>query len=284
MANDRLWLSMACGALLAAGPVLFAQTVSPVPQSTGESVRAVPPVRNPLAASPFAVESASRAQVRILPRTEVTPADKDVLARVEPTLQRRARNMDLGFGAGTWSYVQLACPSFPGHLLLRFTRDGGKGDVSMFSVSIPRGNAESLRVIPILRRSYMLFSPVAANPVAVATFNRMLDEEKFAKKPDWVNLAQCYAALAGADPLPQSAGMAPSLDLTADRRVVIHFVTAQPRPRQWAMVFDRSGRLIEARSTLHATDVVKERRIPADGTLSVQQVPATANYPQHAVP
>lgn len=283
MANRRLLCPIYCGAVLIAGSVLFAQSVHPVPQAAPERQVTVPPAKDPLATLPFALGNASGAGVRIFPAAEVTPSDKDLLARVEPTLQRRAREMGLGYATGTWSYVQLACPSFPDHLLLRFTQNNGKRDVSMFSVSIPRGSEGRLRVIPILRRSYELFSSVPDNPITVATFNRILDEEKSTDKPEWVNIAQCYAALAGVDPELQSAAALATLDLTEDSAVSIQFVTARPRLRHWTMVFDRRGRLIEARSTLNPAIVLKERRVNAAGMPHVEQVPAKTAFSQHVV-
>jgi hypothetical protein len=90
-------------------------------------------------------------------------------------------------------------PALPEHLFLRFTRNDGAGDVSLFSASIPRGEGR-VRIIPIQRRGYSLFSPAPINAMTISAFNHIRDEERSDQAPDWLGTGLCYAALAGAHP------------------------------------------------------------------------------------
>jgi hypothetical protein len=71
--------------------------------------------------------------------------------------------------------------------------------VSVFTVSIPRGGDGRVRIIPIQRRGYSLFSPAPINALTISAFNHIRAEEH-PKAPDWLGTGLCYAALAGAHP------------------------------------------------------------------------------------
>ncbi len=108
------------------------------------------------------VESA--ASIRILSADQMTRHDRDLEADAEASIQERAGFQNLEFNQGPWTYQQLVCPALPNHLLLRFSRNEGTGEMSMFSAAIPRGGEGRVRIIPIVRKGYSLFSPAPSVP------------------------------------------------------------------------------------------------------------------------
>jgi hypothetical protein len=189
---------------------------------------------------------------------QMTAKDRDLAADAESSIGERARFAGLEFNQGKWNYQQVVCSALPNHLFLQFTRNNGTGDVSVFSASIPRGNDGRVRVIPILRRGYSLFSPASTNALTISAFNQIRAEEHPDKTPEWLATGLCYAALAGAHPeivspevseiqkLPAAPpGM---LVASAHGGAIIRFTddAAAPRPIEWTMTFDGKGKLLKA--------------------------------------
>src|ERR1017187_2320945 len=210
---------------------------------------------------------------------QMSEKDRNVEADGEQSIRERAGVQGLEFNEGTWSYQQLVCPALPNHVFLKFTRNNGTGDVSMFTASIPRGGDGRVRIIPILRRGYSLFSPAPINKLTIAAFNHIRDEEHPAGPPDWLTTGLCYAALAGAHPKVQVQGpgeeaetfpaaMPGVLRIPVRGGAIIRFVdvAAPRRPMEWTMTFDGEGRLLKA---LHT---------PA-AMVTVKAAPQVANYP-----
>ncbi len=201
-------------------------------------------------------ESATPVEFRPLDR--MTPQDRDLAAGAESAINERAGVGELEFNQGSWNYQQIACSALPKHLFLQFTRNNGAGDVSVFSASIPRTGDGRVRIIPILRRGYSLFSPAPINALTISAFNHIRSEEHPAMAPEWLATGLCYAALAGAHPqigpseeseiekLP--AAPTGTLVMSAGGGAVIVFtdVSAIPRPIQWTMTFDGKGKLLKA--------------------------------------
>ena len=221
---------------------------------------------------------------------EMSQADRDLAAAAESSIAERAGFADLEFNQGRWTYRQIVCPAFPNHLFLRFTRNNGAGDVSIFSVSIPRDGDGRVRIIPILRRSYSLWSPAPINALTIAAFNHIRAEDP-APQPYWLETALCYAALAGADPRTAPAtqeagtwqfpaGPPPTLELTNQGGAVVRFTNlANPKdPMQWTMVFNAQGRLLKTGRTRAA--MVKEHPLPAPTAPIVVRPVVQATAPQ----
>ena len=116
---------------------------------------------------------------------------------------------------GQWSYQQVVCPALPNHLFLQYTRNNGVGDVTMFTASIPRGGEGRVRIIPILRRGYSLFSPAPINALTISAFNHIRAEEPDGTSSNWLGNGLCYAALAGAHPRIAEAHQEPDIDRPA---------------------------------------------------------------------
>lgn len=221
---------------------------------------------------------------------QIVQKDSDLAEGARTLIARRAELFDLDLNRGPWSYDQLVCSAMPNHLFLRFTRKGGAGDVSEFSVSIPRGEGQ-LRIIPILRRGYSMFTPAPSNAQTIEVFNRILTEEHPANAPGWLESGLCYAALAGAQPeiafqasssAKDSANQQPLaampaiLNKLSDGGAIIRFAdkSALPRPIEWTMTFDGKGRLVKA--TRMPAPLIKENPLPlavTDAQAGVERTP-----------
>jgi hypothetical protein len=190
---------------------------------------------------------------------QMAEKDRDLAADAEASIGERAGFAGLEFNEGSWSYRQLVCPALPNHLFLQFTGNNGRGDVSEFSASIPRGGTGRVRIIPIQRRGYSLFSPAPVNSLTISAFNHIRTEEEIKTTSDWLGTALCYAALAGAHPqaappmdapeMPKAPAAPPTvLEILQRGGAEIRFtdVAAAPRPMEWTLTFDGAGKLLKA--------------------------------------
>jgi hypothetical protein len=173
----------------------------------------------------------------------------------------------------------------PNHLFLQYARNRGAGDRSVFTASIPRGGSGRVRIIPILRRGYSLFSPAPINALTIATFNHIRAEEPSGLTPGWLATGLCYAALAGARPqigpsevsdvrkLPDAP--TGSLVIPLHGGAVIRFtdVAAPSRPMEWTMTFNGSGKLLKA---THSAARASKARVVVRTPSEVQGKPVQA--------
>ena len=239
--------------------------------ATASHVRLPVPSPDPYEGVPFTVDATPSNfahSIEVRTASQMTEQDRDLAAGAESTIQERAGFEGLGFNEGTWTYEQLVCPVFPNHLLLRFQRNNGASDVSMFSAAIPRSGEGRVRIIPILRRSYSLFSPAPINAMTISVFNHIRGEEQSDKTADWVATGLCYAALAGANPQVATverdpddqkfpAAMPPTLEVPVDGGAVVRLVSMDARQMEWSMTFDRKGKLIKATHFTASTATAK---------------------------
>ncbi len=232
-----------------------------VDAASGKHMKTVPAPGEFGSGAPFAVDSRRTARsLQVVDANEMTSHDRDLVADAESSIQERAGFENLEFNDGAWTYKQLVCPALPNHLFLRFTRHDGERDMSMFSVAIPRNGEGRVRIVPIVRKGYSLFSPAPIGALTIAAFNRIRREEKYETPADWVGTGLCYAALAGADPQageleswssetgPLPKTIPPTLSIARDGGAVIQFadLSTGPQPREWKMTFDRKGKLLKA--------------------------------------
>jgi hypothetical protein len=257
--------------LFAFFPRLRAQAAAePAPatpeNATPQSAKPVPDRQVPTPFPPGAGPLEIARSIELRSPDAMPEADRLLEADAESSIAERAGYADIAFDEGKWSYQQLACPALPNHLFLRFTRNNGARDVSVFSVSIPRNNPRNdqarIRIIPIERRSYSLFSPAPINALTIAAFNRIRAEDhpdQPDQAPSWLGTGLCYAALAGANPIAASEGAvsgqrsfpaasAPSLEIPAQGGAIVRFtdMSATPRPMEWSLIFNGKGRLMKA--------------------------------------
>jgi hypothetical protein len=204
----------------------------------------------------FPLQDKTPARERLEFRTpdQMTVADRDLAEGNQGEIARRARfqGFDLESNGG-WGYEQAVCPVFPNHLILEYSRVDGRGDVTLFSAVIPRGEGH-IRVIPVRRRSYSLWTPSSSNAITLNDFNHMVVEGGVGLTPDWLTLGLCYAALAGghvraalvsqmADQFPLYPPAQLVLDKDGTARVEFTDATAGVPSMEWKMDFTRAGRL-----------------------------------------
>ncbi len=233
-------------------------------------------------------ETAGPAAIEFRSDEQMSRQDRDLAADAESAIGERAGVAGLEFNQGKWSYRQIVCPALPNHLLLQFTRNEGRGDVSVFSASIPREGEGRVRIIPILRRGYSLFSPAPINALTISAFNHIRAEEHSEQPPAWLETGLCYAALAGAHPQvgPPEETEDRKLPAAPPGRLVIPIqggavisftdVSAMPRPMQWTMTFNGKGKLIKAS---HSTTPRSKERVAERRPAEVQGKPVQAADP-----
>jgi len=252
----------------------------------------VRPVPDKKLSMPFPPGSETRAHATSIEfRTpeQMSEQDKLVEAGAEAAIQERTTWADMDFSEGKWNYRQVVCPALPGHMFLQFTRNNGTGDVSVFSASIPRQGDGRVRIVPIQRRGYSLFSPAPINALTISAFNHIRAEESPDTPPDWLGTALCYAALAGARPEaffmtrdsePQTfpAGSAPMLEIPSSGGAVIRFtdMAGTPRPMEWIMTFNGKGKLLKA---AHSPATMITAKVLPQGTADLKGRP----IPQGAI-
>jgi hypothetical protein len=257
-----------------------------VPPPAPSRVRKATP--RPMPFLPGDEASTPATSLEFRPADRMSQQDRDLVADAESTIGERARFAGLEFNQGKWSYQQVVCSALPGHLFLQFTRNNGTGDVSVFSASIPRTGDGQVRIIPILRRGYSLFSPAPVNALTISAFNHIREEEHADATPGWLATGLCYAALAGAHPQigsPEEAAdqklpTAPPgrLFISLQGGAVISFVdvAAKPRPMQWTMTFNDKGKLLKATHSAAPRAAEKAIQVP---TVEVRGKPVPSADP-----
>ena len=246
---------------LVAAIVAFVCALVVIPCSLAQHQREVPTER---AVTPFSREATRQTplySVQFRSADELSQQDRLLLADAESSIAEHAGFAGLNYQQNNWNYRQIVCPTFSNHLFLEYMRSNGEGDRSVFSVSIPRNGNGRVRVIPILKRGYSLFSPAPINALTISAFNHIRAEEDEGANSDWLANALCYAALAGSQPQIVTADASPEPGkpvpaLTAKMEIlsenhgeeVIRFddAAARPHPMEWSMVFTRKGKLIKA--------------------------------------
>jgi hypothetical protein len=231
----------------------------------------------------------------------MSPEDARFADNAQTAIAERAahQGFDLwnhvGSGPEDWGYEQAVCPVFPEQMILEYSRDRGHGDISLFSVVIPRGNEGHVRVIPVRRRSYSLWTPTPSNALTLNDFNHLVKESPNGLDPDWLTIGLCYAALAGGHVRAALQAMTPAQEayplfvpakLTSFSKTgaEIRFadVTSYNAPKahamEWVMNFAQSGRLLKVRHTV--ADEVVERPLaptpaepsrPVEGTIDLSK-------------
>jgi hypothetical protein len=230
----------------------------------------------------------SRAVAPIEYRTFDRMTEKDRLqaADAEASIGEHVHYVGLEFNQGKWSYQQVVCPVFRNHIFLRFTRNNGTGDVSMFTASIPLDGEGRVRIIPIQMRGYSLWSPAPINALTISAFNHIRAEEHPDQAPDWLETGLCYAALAGGHPVaakltedtnslkfPAAVAAELTIPIHDGEEVSFTDVSASPKLMEWTMIFNRKGKLMKAKHT--PVGLLKVSAVPPAGALPTKTVPRT---------
>lgn len=214
--------------------------------------------------SPFAVDSPGSQRINaieFLPVEAMSAQDRQLADEDAQIIRSKAALAGFDLSQGDWTQRQILCPVFPDHILLLYRRDNGPRDVSQFSAILRRDSQGGVHIVPILRRSYSLFTPAPSNARTIAAFNEIRAQEHLSGKPDWLTTSLCYAALAGTDVAlaEQKKGEKATFSFAANPLLVIgengsaavQFMdVAQPgEPKSWSLNFDKKGKLLSVRVT-----------------------------------
>jgi hypothetical protein len=257
--------------------------VTPVPPvSSGTSYKSlqVPPVRNLTSFSLDPKQSANAKLIEFHAESEMTQPDRDLTTSAQASIRKDASLAGIEFGEGKWTYEQLVCQALPGHLFLLYRGDNGAGDVTIFSAAISRAGDGHVRIIPVQRRGFSLFSPAPVNALTIAAFNRIRMSEPANPDADWLAVALCYAALTGTHPetspiqdkLPEpglTLSFPPTLEVGVDGESTVRFVDGSGlrQPTEWALTFNAKGQLLKViDSALPAYPVKLVPQLPAQQT------------------
>jgi hypothetical protein len=265
MVNLR-WIGRAICVL----PVLMATTAFAVGQEPLEAhglkmtIAPLAPTPTPF---PLDVRSDGGPSLKFVAPGEMSAADRQLVDANQAEIVRRAGLQgfnpgvqgsgmrDVMAGGASWGYEQAVCPVMPDYVILEFSRNGGGGDVSMFSAVIPRGEGH-VRVIPVRRRGYSLWTPPASNTLTVHDFNMLVKQSGLSA--DWLSTGLCYAALAGGHlraalegDSPESFPMYAPAVLRVSRKggaVVDLADAAHPgKGTLWSLDFAQDGRLLKVK-------------------------------------
>ena len=203
---------------------------------------------------------------------QMNAADRALAAKTQMAIRDAAVLAGMEFNNAQWSYRQLECQAVPNHLFLLYQSIGGAGDVSLFSASIPRSGNGHLRIVPVARRGFSLFSPAPVNTLAIAAFNRVRAEEPMGPPADWLATSVCYAALTEprleialsphqASDANLALSFPPSLEVGQQGESTVHFVNVATasQPMQWALTFDARSQLVKVEhfpTPVYATRII----------------------------
>jgi hypothetical protein len=234
-------LCLMAGWVAGSSPVAWGQTEAK--SALREQLTAAPSsIQMPFAQTP------GRA-VRLVPAEQMTEADRALAAAQEASLAQSPMGVLMEFDQGAWSYRKVDCAALPDYLLLRYERAEGLG--SVFTVSIARTGGP-VKVIPVKRNGRPMHKPAAENAQTIADFNTMVAQEKGASQAGWLEIAECYAALAGGNPTRVPAGPAvpagPQAKLVMEDTgaMTVQFAEMEAVPPMlWRLSFDAHGKLLK---------------------------------------
>lgn len=296
--------------------VFLAILCAPTPGQTVRGISPSAPTEKPISAlglpMPFAIDGKDSGQAQSVDfraADQMSATDRELTANAENAIAESAKYAGLEFNQGKWSYEQVVCTALPNHVFLRFMRNNGTGDVSLFTASVPRGSEGHVRIIPIQLRGYSPFSPAPINAITISAFNRIRAEDNPDQAPvsSWLGTGLCYATLAGGHPqLPPIGAIGEDsahLEVLADERGLLHSgtsggavisfddVSKVSHPVRWTMTFDSKGRLLKATRTkaeLLKTDAVHPAAVdqagkPVSASQPAQQTRANSPTPNAVV-
>lgn len=268
---------------------------APVDDTNGKE-KPVPAAIEP---APFSVDTSpatAHPLIAFISADAMTRADRLLMADAEASIAEHAGLSGFELQQGTWKATQVVCSALPHHLFLRYMRNGGSGDVTVFTASIPRDGDGRVRIIPIQRRGYSLFSPAPINALTISAFNHIRAEEPEGQRAaNWLGNGLCYGALAGGHPrvpspdaTPTPGKPVPALTAVLDVQgggETIRFAdeSASPHPMLWTMEFTRKGRLTKATHT--AAPLYGETPVPlTPGATAPRPVPQASSMAVRPVP
>ena len=228
--------------------------------------------------APLAALSTQTGSIQLRSADQMTQQDRDRAAAWLSTIPEHARFAGMEFDSLRNNYHQVACPSLPNHLFLRFSSSAGAKERSVVAVSIPR-EAGKARVLAL-----PLQEDARDSNATIAAFNRIRAEEHPETTPSLVEMSECFVALVGESfvsallsaPLdaPHSEARAglPSVLRAAnsgDFVVRLEDAATTSQSREWSLTFDAQERLL--RAVQEPAGLVKERyEQPNQTTIVIQ--------------
>jgi hypothetical protein len=271
--------SSLCGAQRGSESSIAQSTPTPIPaDSSGMpyKTKPVPSLETITAFSDSAAISANTKLIEFRPEDGISEPDRDLATSAERSIREDATLAGFELDKGNWSHEQLVCQALPDYLILLYKGDNGGNDVSLFTAAISRSNKGHVRVIPIQRRGYSLYSPTPVNGLAISLFNHVRSGDPASKSADWLSTALCYAAMTGAHPETTSPDHAknadlsltfpPTIEIQAYGQSTVRFVdiASTSQPMEWALTFDSKGQLLKVvRFALPAYAVKPIPELPA---------------------
>lgn len=191
----REWSGGSAAAFLAIAGCCFAATLSPA-QTAGTQDAEAP------------------SGVQILSADRMSPQDAALLAERRPDVERAAELYGYEISAATWVHSQVQCPVLSDDLLVRFRQSRPKGANSLFTAIVPRAR-NPVRVVPLIYNGVEANGVFEDSPAVRGLIDKMTADALKSNAPDaagatqvgrWNDVAECLAAVAGAD--SASAGAA----------------------------------------------------------------------------
>jgi hypothetical protein len=202
-----------------------------------------------------------------------------------------------------WTYEQAICPQLPNTVLLHYLYKFPDDTQSQFTALIPR-EAGRVRIVPVLYRNSLPYSPAVKNPRNFTIFNSLVPADVAQKDVDpegnWLSLGVCYAEMVGSRPnVPDE----PSLDTaTIKAPVATYRYDSTTKQRQvqfsdrdspkifkiWTISLSEQGRVTGAENEDYDTYVARIVQAPEPkGTITpppVREIPEPAQPPSTVTP
>lgn len=162
-----------------------------------------------LAQQAAALPSADAKTVAVELRSPAQMDDEEraLIQAKKQEIRQEADFFGYDLNSGQWEYDQIVCPEMPDDVILHYRSRSRNGAESLFTAVVPRGSGR-VYVVPVLFRNAVPFHAAAGSERSLSVFNHVVPQQvaEAAVQPGgkWLQLAMCYAAVAGAEPqVPQ---------------------------------------------------------------------------------
>jgi hypothetical protein len=256
-----VYLSLICHAQAGGNSPAMPYPAKPVPEARPADSYKTTPIPQGKTETPFSLDAGSSGDknpVEYRSEDQVSPEDRALMEAADHAIRQDAAMAGIELDKGSWSREQILCRAMPEHIFLLFRGNNGARDMSLFTAAILRNGNSRVRILPIQRRGFALFSPAPVNELTVASFNRILADEPIGKSTDWLGTGLCYAALTGEHPQiaasPSDAKTAnpglsfpPTLEVGRFGESTVRFVdfADAKQAMQWALTFSGKGQLLK---------------------------------------
>jgi hypothetical protein len=256
--------------------------------------------------TPVRDEAPQAAKVQVLSAAQMSTEDAAVLAARGEAISSAAEVNGYNIRSGSWIQNQVLCPDAPRHLLMHYLKINQDGSVSLFTAAVPRTQGDPrlrVRIIPVLYHGAPAFHVFGSIPSQRALIDEVIPAKPFASPKDsfdWISLAYCYAALAGAEPASKSV-TAPeqTMPIVAQstegelREMRFTIVGSDRLLQDWRIVLDRQARakaiFLSTKpqagpQPIPAPAPLKQKPVSAPPPLKQKPIPASPPLKQNPIP